>query len=282
MRLTIALVALLAMMFVVGEARADDAAMKEALAPLGTLFVGVAVGPTPGPATVAGDRRHGYSGVAVDLGTELAQKLGVEVEFLGYPSSDFMTLLSGAGEWRVAFMAVDAKRKEKLEFGSAYIVLRATYLVRPGSGIKRLADVDKRRVRVASIDDTATARAAARSLKNATVTNVKSVDESLELLKSGKADAIALSREAAIALSAKLPDSRVLDGAFWKSYVAIAIPNHTGFVVSKGDGNDPSQNAVLDYLSAFIDSAIASGSVRRALDKVGMQTSVVAQPGTRP
>ena len=168
-------------------------------------------------------------------------------------------------------MAVDEKRKEQVDFGSAYIVLRATYLVPPGSGIKRLADVDKRRVRVASIDKTATARAAARSLKNATVTNVKSVDEALELLKSGQADAIALSREAAIALSAKLPGPRVLDGAFWKSYCAIAVPNRY-----------PLKAAMLDYLSAFIDSAIASGSVRRALDKVGMQTSVVAPPGTRP
>jgi hypothetical protein len=46
--------------------------------------------------------------------------------------------------------------------------------------------------------------------------------------------------------------------------------------VSKG------KPAALAYASAFVDAAIATGSVRRSLDKIGMQTSTVAPPGTRP
>ncbi len=69
-------------------------------------------------------------------------------------------------------------------------------------------------------------------------------------------------------LSAKLPGSRVLDGAYLNSYVAIAVP--------KG------KPAALAYASAFVDAAIASGSVRRALDRIGMQTSTVPAPGTQP
>jgi hypothetical protein len=60
----------------------------------------------------------------------------------------------------------------------------------------------------------------------------------------------------------------VLDGAYLNSYVAIAVP--------KG------KPAALAYASAFLDAAIASGSVRRALDKIGMKTSTVPAPGTRP
>jgi len=40
--------------------------------------------------------------------------------------------------------------------------------------------------------------------------------------------------------------------------------------------------AALAYVSTFVNAAIAAGSVRRALDKIGMQTSTVAPPGTRP
>jgi hypothetical protein len=38
----------------------------------------------------------------------------------------------------------------------------------------------------------------------------------------------------------------------------------------------------LAYASAFVDAAIASGSVRQALDNIGMQTSTVPAPGTKP
>jgi polar amino acid transport system substrate-binding protein len=102
----------------------------------------------------------------------------------------------------------------------------------------------------------------------------------LELLTSKQADAAALSREAAAALSAKLPGSRVLDGAFWKSYVAIAEPAVKGSsAIVVPATRDP---AVLPYLSAFVDEAIASGKIRRSLDNVGMQKSIVPRPGTRP
>jgi len=118
------------------------------------------------------------------------------------------------------------------------------------------------------VENTATARAAQASLKAVTMTLVRTADELFALLKSGQADAIALSRESLTQLSAKLPGSRVLDGAYLNSYVAVAVPKD--------------RPAALAYVSAFVDTAITSGSVRRALDKIGMQTSTVAAPGTRP
>jgi len=268
MKLTIVLAALLASVFAAGAGRAQDAAAKKELAPTGKLRVGIAVAATPGAGNVAREADGSYRGVAIDLGTELAQKLGVAIEFVPYPNSGALTDAVAGGAWDVAFIPVDAERKKKVDFGSAHIVLQSTYLVGPGSPIQTLADVDKPGVRVAGVENTATARAAAASLKTVTVAHVKTGDELFELLKSGKADAIGLSRESLAALSAKLPGSRVLDGAYLNSFVAIAVP--------KGKG------AALAYASAFVDAAIASGSVRRALDRIGMQTSTVAPAGTRP
>jgi polar amino acid transport system substrate-binding protein len=259
---------LVALACAVGAALADDAAAKKELAPAGKLRVGIAVAPTPGAGNVAPNAGGGYRGVAVDLGEELAAKLGVPAEFVPYPNSGALTDAAESGAWDVAFLPVDAQRKAKVDFGSAHIVLQSTYLVAPGSPIAALADVDKAGVRVAGVENTATARAAQASLKTVTMKLVKTADELFDLLKSGQADAIALSRESLTQLSARLPGSRVLDGAYLNSYVAIAIP--------KG------KPAALAYASAFVDSAVAAGSVRRALDKIGMQNSTVAPPGTRP
>jgi polar amino acid transport system substrate-binding protein len=262
------LTALLAATSACSSARADDAAAKKELAPTGKLRVGIAVAPTVGAGNVARDADGSYRGIAVDLGNELAQKLGVPVEFVPYPNSGALTDAVASGAWDLAFLPVDAQRKTKVDFGSAHIVLQSTYLVGPGSPIKALADVDKAGVRVMGVENTATARAAAASLKATTVGHVKTADELFDLLKSGKADAIALSRESLSTLAQKLPGSRVLDGAYLNSYVAMAVP--------KG------KSAALQYTSAFIDAAIASGSVRRSLDKAGLKTSQIPPPGTKP
>jgi polar amino acid transport system substrate-binding protein len=262
------IVAVLTLAGAVDAAKADDAAAKKELTPTGKLRVGIAVAPTPGAGNVARDAGGGYRGVAVDLGEELAAKLGVPAEFVPYPNSGALTDAVGSGAWDVAFLPVDAQRKTKVDFGSAHIVLQSTYLVAPASPIATLADADKAGVRVAGVENTATARASQASLKTVTMTLVKTADELFDLLKSGKADAIALSRESLTQLSAKLPGSRVLDGAYLNSYVAIALP--------KG------RPAALAYASAFVDAAITSGSVRRSLDKIGMQSSTVPAPGTRP
>jgi polar amino acid transport system substrate-binding protein len=250
-------------------AQADDAAGKKELAPTGKLRVGVAVAPNPGAGNVARDANGKYRGIGIDLGEELAKKLNVPVEFVPYPHSGALTDAADKNEWDVAFIPVDDERRKKVDFGAAHIVLQSTFLVGPdSSAIRTLADVDRPGVRVVGIENTATARAAAASLKNVTVTQVKSPDEMIEKLRSGQADAIAQSRESLTGIAARVPGSRVLDGAFLNSYVAVAVP--------KG------KPAALAYASAFIEEAKVSGSVRRAMDNSGMRSSIVAPAGAKP
>src|SRR5262245_6537829 len=59
-------------------------AALEDLAPSGTLRVGIAVGQTIGAGLVVMECGR-PRGIAVDLGTELARRLGVPVEFVPYP-----------------------------------------------------------------------------------------------------------------------------------------------------------------------------------------------------
>jgi polar amino acid transport system substrate-binding protein len=193
------------MMATAAGAAADDGAAKRELAPSGRLRLGIAVGPTIGAGNVVMDAASGRPrGIAVDLGGELASRLAVAIEYVSFPNSGALTDAAAGNAWDAAFIPVDEERKKKVDFGAAHIVLQSTWLVGPDSPIQTLADVDKPGMRPAAVENTATARAAARSLSNNSVTLVRSAEDLLELLRSGQADAIAQSRESLTAMAAKL------------------------------------------------------------------------------
>lgn len=165
-------------------------------------------------------------------------------------------------------MPVDADRKQHVEFGNAYHILQSTYLVAPSSDIKVLADVNREGVRIAGVANTATGRASAIASPKATTITVAGVSDCVDLVKSGNADAIALSRESLAGLVAQIPGARVLDGGFLNSTTAIAVP--------KG------KPLSLAFATEFIEVAKASGEVRRAFDAIGLTGSMVAPAGMKP
>src|SRR6185437_7898603 len=109
------------------SAKAD--VMKE-LVPTGTLRVAIAVAPAPSALYAIKDGTTGkFRGVTVDLGTALARKLGVPVEFLPHLASGEIQNSAASGKWDVTFMPVDDERKKFVDFGNAYHLLPSTYLV---------------------------------------------------------------------------------------------------------------------------------------------------------
>ena len=245
-----------------------SAALKE-LAPTGKLRVAIGVSPAPSAFYAIKDATTGkFRGVTVDLGTALAQKLGVPVEFIPYLASGEIQTVTNSGVWDVTFMPVDEERKKIVDFGSPYHVLQSTYLVPKGSPIKSIADANAAGVRIVGIANTATFRASNRASSNATHVAAAGVDETIEMMRAGKADAIALGRESLGGVAAKLPGSRILDGGFLNSTTAVAVP--------KG------KPAALAYVTAFVEEAKASGLARRAFDDVGLKNAVVAPPGMQP
>jgi polar amino acid transport system substrate-binding protein len=240
---------------------------REEAAPTGRLRVGVVSAPAQSAFFVVKDADGTPRGVTVDLGKALASRLGVPVEFFVVSSSGELVDAMSSATLDVAFMPVDAERRERVAFGPAYFVIESTYLVRAGSGIQSLSDVDHPKIRVVGIANTATIRAAGRSLKNTTIVAVKSVGEATEMLKTKAADAFALTHDALPALAVHLPGSRILDGNFLQTGIAIAVPK-----------NRPN---ALAYATAFMEDAKASGVVRRAFDDAGLKELVVAPPSDK-
>jgi polar amino acid transport system substrate-binding protein len=232
------------------------------LIPRGKLRVGIVFAPAASAFFVVKDASGEPHGVTVDLAIELAKKLGVPVEFMLAANSGLVTDATESGAVDVGFMPVDEERKKRVDFGPAYFMIESTYLASAASGIKTVAEVDRPNVRVVGIANTTTIRAATRSLKNTTISAAASVEEAIALLRAGKADAFALSRDSLPPLAAQLPGSRIVDGGFQQTAIAIAVPK-----------NRPN---ALAYVTAFLQQAKASGSVRRALDKAGFPNEPVA------
>jgi polar amino acid transport system substrate-binding protein len=235
------------------------------LAPTGKVRVGVGVGAVSSAFWATRDAATGQPrGVTVDLANALARTLRRPLELVVYPNSGELTAAGLRGEWDVAFMPVDDERAKAVDFGPSYYLFESTYLVPAGSTIRTIADVDRAGVRVAAVANTTTSRSARRALKTATVVELRTVEEIIDRVLAGQADAVALGRESLESLAPRLPGSRILDGHFHASGVAVAVPK-----------NRP---AALAYVSAFIEKAKATGTVRRALDDAGLRNAAVAPP----
>jgi polar amino acid transport system substrate-binding protein len=236
-------------------------ALKQ-LAPTGKLRVGVAYAPSATPVFVAKDESGGAHGVPRELGDALAKKLGVPVELTVAATTNELTDACVNGTIDIGFMPADDTRRERVDFSPPYFVIESTYLAAASSDIKTMADVDRAGVVVVGINGSTTMRSAARSLKTATVVAAKSIDEAMDMMKAGKAQALALTHDSLPKLQKQLPGSRILDGSFQKVGVAIAVQKDHA--------------AALAYVKTFMDSAKTDGTVRKAFDNSGLQQLPIA------
>jgi polar amino acid transport system substrate-binding protein len=254
--------ALMLVLFIgTGSSAVEDNVMKQ-LVPTGKLRVGVAYAPAPTPIFVAKDAAGDVHGVPLDLGNALAKTLGVPVEVVVVATTGELTDACSSGAIDIGFMPADDERRARVDFSPPYFMIESTYLVTAASGVNTLAEVDRREITVVGIAGSTTMRAAGRSLKSAKVVPAKSVDEAMEMMKAGTAQAFALTHDALPTLQKKLPGSRILDGAFQNTGVAIAVQKD--------------RPAALTYVKDFIESAKANGTIRRAFDDTGLNRLAVA------
>ena len=251
---------LLLTLLVANGASANESAMKE-LNPTGKLRVALVFAPSMSIFFVVKENDK-PRGVTADLAAALSKKLNVPVETVLFPNSGLATDALEAGNVDVAFMPVDEERKKRIDFGPVYFLVESTYMVTEASDLHKVADVDQPGIRVVGIANTTTIRAAARSLTKTTITAAQSIGDAVEMLTGGKADAFALSRDSLPPFVAKLPGSRIVEGGFQFTGVAIAVPR--------------ARPDALAYVTEFMEKAKSSDVVRSAFDRAGLQHLVVA------
>jgi polar amino acid transport system substrate-binding protein len=250
-------------MIIGASATADDiAAVKKELASTGKLRVGVVSAPKATVFFVVTDADGTAHGVTVDLGNELARTLAVPSEFAVAHNSGELTDTLEKGLIDVAFLPIDDERQKRVDFAPAYVEFESTCLVRGNSEFRTVSDLDRTGVRVGGEANTTTIRAATRMLKAATVVPIRSVGEAISMLRDGQIDAFALARDALVPYQREIPGSRILDGYFHKTGIAMAVPK-----------NRP---AALAHVRMFIEDAKTKGLIRRTFDNAGLQDTAVA------
>ena len=233
---------------------------RKALAPTGKLRVGLQLG---SPHNVIRDPASGeMKGVGFDLGKELARRLDVPIEPVMYPSVGALLDGGKAGAWDVAFVGFSPARAKEWDFTALHMEMEFGYLVPAGSSVMTMADADRPGVRIAVQEKSQPEVFLSRILKNATVVRGPSLAGTVEMLRSGTADAIFSIKPSLFEVSNRLPGSRVLDGAAGMDPHAMVMPKGRGPGVA--------------YAHRFIEEAKAGGLVKDAIDRAGIRGDVVA------
>jgi polar amino acid transport system substrate-binding protein len=233
---------------------------KAAVAPTGKLrvaFLLVPIYATKDPAT--GELK----GVAIDLGKDLARRVGVPFDPVVYPNPPALIGGAKSGAWDVALMGINAERAAAMDFSPPYVEVEQGYLVRAGVSIATASDVDKAGIRIGVLEKAGADLYLSSTLKNAALVRAKSVAEIYALLDTGKADVIAGTKAALFAGAASRPNSRVLEGRIFVEPLGMGVPK----------GRD---GAAAAYVGKFVEEAKAEGLVKSAIERAGLRGVVVA------
>ncbi|MGE5527002.1 MAG: transporter substrate-binding domain-containing protein [Rhodospirillaceae bacterium] len=231
-----------------------------ALAPTGTLRVAFISG-SPIHATrdaVSGE----FKGVAIDLGKELARRIGVPFKPVPYSSVPALLAAAKDGEWDVATLGVNAERALAVDFSAPYMEVEFGYLVPGGSSIASLSEVDRPGVRIGVVEKASPDVYLNRTIRSATLVRAPSVAGLFELLHAGKVDAVFATKASILSQAAKFPGSRVLEGRSGGEETAMAAP--------KGRGE------ASRYLREFVESVKAEGLVKAAIERAALRGVAVA------
>lgn len=233
------------------------------IAPTGSLRVAIAVGPAASAFWATRDPATGKpQGVTVELAKAAANKLHLLLQLVEYPSSDEIAAAGSQDAWDISFMPAEARREQFVDQGPAYVAYTSSYLVRAGSDIRSVADVDRAGMRIGCIEGTSTSRTVAKALRHATLTKFAKANDAAEAMGNGQLDALAMGTEAVEDLSRKLSGTRVLEEVIQSTGVVVVVP--------KG------RTAAGAWATHFLQDAKADGTVRRALDSGGSANAKVA------
>ncbi len=229
------------------------------LAPTGKLRV--AISPEP-PFLAKKDAAGTFSGIAIDLGTDLAKKLGVTMVPTKYDTVD--ALLAARNDWDVAVVPSNDTIRSALDLTAAFMLVDHSYLVPADSKIKTIADADQPGMKIASVKGEGHTAALMGILKQAQIVLVDTENDGVAKLNSGEVDAYFSGVARLLPLASSVAGSHVIDGSAFTAKFAVGL--------SKG------HDAGLAFLKQFVESERSSGAVTQAIAALGLPGGVTVAP----
>ncbi len=237
-----------------------DLKVREALAPTGTLRVGVYQG---SPTSLVVDAKTGMrAGVSLEMGPLLAQKLGVPVQVVEFPR--LALVLDALKTGQIDFTVTNATeaRARDMDFTRPLVQLELGYLVMKDSPIALIEQIDLSGVRVGVSQGSTSQGVLTREFKNAKVVPAASLKQAQDMLKQKTIDAFATNKGILFEMSDELTGSRVLAGRWGLENLAIAIP--------KG------RDAGRPFVNAFAEQIRENGQLQKSVQRAGLRGTTAA------
>lgn len=206
-------------------------------------------------------------GVWVEIARALAARIGVQVVLLEHPIPPEAVACLKGGACDLLFLPFDGRAANVGDFSPPIFQFDYTLLVPAGSSTRSVADADRPGVRIAAVRNHASTIELSRLLKQAELVYGETPDRTLDLLRTGQADAMASARPTLLEYSTQLPGTRVLEDRYGANINRMVVP--------KGKAG------WLAYVSEFVEEAKASGLVQKAIDRAGprgVQVAPLASP----
>lgn len=200
------------------------------------------------------------TGVVVDLGKFIAEKLGVAFVPVVYASQEAYSQSFGSGEWDV----VIGVRSSLVDPSPDFMVADAMYVAAPGRKFANASDVDSTGVNVGVSRGGGSDRFLSQSLKSAQVVRVPGgVANAVAALRDGKVDVWAANPVTLQEIADGLPGSTVVPGAWTTGRYAASLPS--------GRSADAHRT-----LADIVAEAKRTGLVQRSIDQAGFKGVHVA------
>ena len=203
-------------------------------------------------------------GVSPDIARAVADRLGVPVRYITFPSPGELADAAVEDIWDIGNIGAEPERAKTISFTAAYAEIEATYLVPAGSAIHTVAEVDRNGVRIGVYGRSAYGLWLADNIQCAERVITDSVDASFELFVEQGLEVLAGLRPRLVSDAAKLPGARILDGQFTAVQQAI--------------GCKPERTSGAQFLHDFIEEAKDSGLVADLLEKHGVMGRLTVAP----
>jgi len=235
-------------------------ALKAAFTPTGKLRASINLG---NPILAYRDAAGNAAGVSVDLATEFAKRLGVELELVVVDAAGKSVEVVVREDADIGFFAIDPLRGEHIAFTSAYVLIEGCYLVKDDSPLRANEEVDVAAHRVVVGKGSAYDLYLTRTLKQAQIVRSPTSPTVVDVFLEEGAEVAAGVKQQLEADARRLGGLRLLGERFMVIQQAMGTPKSRGLEAAA-------------FLAGFVEEMKAGGFVAAALARHSIEGASVA------
>ncbi len=245
--ITLAPLALAALMTLAGPAAAKDSPVLDRILENGVMRVGMSGSQPPFNAR---SRSGQLIGLEVDLSKQLAGALGVRLEIVEKPFGQLLAALDkGEMDLVMSGMAITPQRTQQFAFVGPYMMSGKSILTKSSTlaAARGSEDINQSQVTLTALENSTSEQFVQRYLKQAQLITVNDYDEGVSMVREGTADAMVADMPICILTTMRYPT---------EGFVTLSRPmtvEPVGIAISAND------RALKNLLDSYLDALARTG-----------------------